>query len=133
RRRPRAPLFPGLCRKLKPSPGRARAGDCAPAEHDIPHAGSGGASPGAFYALAVPATSVPAPDLAACAGRRARISERLGDAALLLAAGEPCTRSRDTHYRFRPESNFYYLAGLAEPSSVLLLRPGREPSSVLFV
>ena len=85
------------------------------------------------YSWMVPQPSVAAPDLAACAARRSRLSARLGDAALLLAAGEPPTRSGDTRYRFRPDSNFYYLTGAAEPGAVLLLRPGRAPASVLFL
>lgn len=85
------------------------------------------------YSCLVPQPSVAAPDLAACAARRSRLSARLGDAALLLAAGEPPTRSGDTRYRFRPDSNFYYLTGAAEPGAVLLLRPGRAPASALFL
>nr|WP_276599222.1 aminopeptidase P N-terminal domain-containing protein [Nannocystis sp. SCPEA4] len=81
----------------------------------------------------VPSPSVAAPDLAACAARRSRLAARLGDAALLLSSGAPPTRSGDTHYRFRPESNFYYLTGAAESGSVLLLRPGRQPASALFM
>lgn len=77
--------------------------------------------------------SAPAPDLEACRARRARLAERTGDAALLLYAGEQRTRSNDTHFRFRPDSNFYYLTGLAEPGAVMLLRPGRQPGYVLFV
>lgn len=43
------------------------------------------------------------------------------------------TRSADTEYRFRPDSDFYYLTGLAEPGAVALLRPGRDPAYTLFV
>ena len=82
--------------------------------------------------LVVSSPSAP-PDLAACRARRARIAERLGDAALILFAGEQPTRSHDTRYRFRPDSDFYYLTGLAEPGCVLVLRPGREPTTALFV
>lgn len=78
-------------------------------------------------------SSVPAPDPAACAARRARVGERLGDAALLLSSGEAPTRSGDTHFRFRPDSNFYYLTGVAEPGCTLLLRPGRAPRCTLFM
>lgn len=81
----------------------------------------------------VSSPSAPAPDLAACRARRARIADRLDGAALILYAGEQPTRSHDTRYRFRPDSDFYYLSGLAEPGCVLLLRPGREPTLTLFV
>lgn len=85
------------------------------------------------YSCLVLQPSVAAPDLAACAARRSRLAVCLSESALLLSAGEPRTRSGDTHYRFRPDSNFYYLTGAAEPGSVLLLRPGRQPASVLFM
>ncbi|HEY8374828.1 MAG TPA: aminopeptidase P N-terminal domain-containing protein [Nannocystis sp.] len=77
--------------------------------------------------------SVPSPDPAACAARRARIVARLEGAALVLGAGEAPIRSGDTHYRFRPDSNFYYLTGLWEPGCTLVLRPGREPCCTLFM
>lgn len=83
--------------------------------------------------ILVPVPSVSAPDLAACRARRDRISERLGAGALLLYAGERRCRSNDTEFRFRPDSNFYYLTGLSEPGCVLVLRPGRDPGLVLFV
>lgn len=74
-----------------------------------------------------------APDLAACRARRGRLSARLGDAALVLFAGEQRTRSNDTHFKFRPDTNFYYLSGLAEAGCVMVLRPGRDPALTLFV
>lgn len=74
-----------------------------------------------------------APDLAACRARRGRLSGRLGDAALILFAGEQRTRSNDTHHRFRPDTNFYYMTGLVEPGCVAVLRPGRDPGFTLFV
>ena len=33
------------------------------------------------------------------------------------------TRSRDVEYRFRQDSDFYYLCGFNEPDSVLVLAP----------
>jgi Xaa-Pro aminopeptidase len=66
--------------------------------------------------------------------RRGAFMHRLGDAAALLPAGTPPVRSRTTHYTFRPDSDFYYLTGFAEPEAVLLLLPGGEgPHSVLFL
>ncbi len=43
------------------------------------------------------------------------------------------TRSNDTEFRFRPDSDFYYLTGLAEPGAVMVLRPGHDPAFTLFV
>jgi Xaa-Pro aminopeptidase len=73
----------------------------------------------------------PSPDV--YAARRRRIMERLGTGALVLGGGELKTRSNDTEFRFRPDSDFYYLTGLAEPGSVLVLRPGHERPFTLFV
>jgi Xaa-Pro aminopeptidase len=67
------------------------------------------------------------------AARRARIARTLGDGALVLHGGEPKTRSNDTEYRFRPDSDFYYLTGLAEPGAVMVLRPGHDTPFTLFV
>jgi Xaa-Pro aminopeptidase len=61
---------------------------------------------------------------------------REGAAAVIPTAGAKI-RNNDCHYRFRPESDFWYLTGFAEPDSALVLVPGRnagEPGrSVLFL
>lgn len=53
--------------------------------------------------------------------------------ALLVAAAPEAIRNHDVHYLHRQDSNMYYLTGFEEPESVLLLRPGRKPESVMFV
>lgn len=83
--------------------------------------------------VAVTPSSAPATDLAAYQARRARLADRIGDGALILYSGEQVTRSNDTHHRFRPDTNFFYLTGMAEPGCVLVLRPGRDPEFALFV
>ena len=55
-----------------------------------------------------------------------------GSVALLFAARE-CTRSNDTEYHFRQNSDFFYLTGFNEPDALLVLRPGQTPESVIFV
>lgn len=53
--------------------------------------------------------------------------------AVVFAAGE-VTRSRDTHFPFRQDSDFQYLSGFPEPEAVLVLAPGRDAGEfVLFV
>lgn len=87
-------------------------------------------------AAPVPATDPPIrprPSAEACASRRRRIAERIGDGALVLFGGELKVRSADTEFRFRPDSDFFYLTGLAEPGAVMVLRPGRDPELTLFV
>jgi Xaa-Pro aminopeptidase len=57
-------------------------------------------------------------------------------AAVVFTATEK-VRNHDSHYRFRPDSDFWYLTGFAEPESVLVLLPdgGRDdqPRSILFL
>ena len=68
------------------------------------------------------------------AERRARVGARLpSDAVIALFGGALHTRSNDTEHHFRPDSNFYYLTGLAEPGSILFIRGGSSPTSTLFV
>lgn len=51
----------------------------------------------------------------------------------IVPAGLERQRSRDTEYPYRQDSDFYYLTGFAEPSSVMVLIPGREHGEyVLF-
>ncbi|HAZ98088.1 MAG TPA: Xaa-Pro aminopeptidase, partial [Halomonas sp.] len=54
-------------------------------------------------------------------------------AALLVPGASLVTRSHDSEYPFRQQSDFYYLTGLQEPEALLLLLPGRaEGQSVVF-
>ena len=64
------------------------------------------------------------------ARRRQRLMESMeaGSIAIVPSAREQ-TRSRDTHYPFRQDNDFYYLSGFDEPESVLVLIPGREHGS----
>lgn len=48
-------------------------------------------------------------------------------------SGQAPTRSNDTNYRFRVDSNFFYLTGFEEEDSVFVFRPGQSPETVLFV
>ena len=42
-------------------------------------------------------------------------------------------RSRETEYRYRPDSELYYLTGATEPETLLVLVGGDDPRFVLFV
>ncbi|HEX8722567.1 MAG TPA: Xaa-Pro aminopeptidase [Pyrinomonadaceae bacterium] len=55
-----------------------------------------------------------------------------GSVAIIPAARE-VTRSHDTEYRFRQDSDFYYLTGFREPDAVAVVAPGRERPFTLFV
>ncbi len=50
----------------------------------------------------------------------------------ILPAAQEKTRSRDTEYPFRQDSDFMYLTGFAEPEAVLALIPGREHGEVVW-
>lgn len=51
--------------------------------------------------------------------------------AVISAAGE-VLRNGDAHYRFRQDSDFYYLTGFNEPEAVLLIEAGKPGRSYLF-
>jgi Xaa-Pro aminopeptidase len=67
------------------------------------------------------------------ADRRRRLMERLGDrsAALFFAAPE-ATRSNDTHFDYRQNSDLWYLTGFEEPDTALLLLPGHDKHPVVM-
>ncbi len=55
-----------------------------------------------------------------------------GDIAILPAANMKI-RNRDAEYRYRPDSDFYYLTGFPEPDAVAVFIPGRKHGEyVLF-
>lgn len=59
--------------------------------------------------------------------------EAIHPGALLLFSAPVAIRNNDVEHEYRQDSDFYYLTGFDEPESVLLLRSGAEPNSVLFV
>ena len=69
----------------------------------------------------------------ACAKRRAQLMQMVGeDAILILPAAPERVRSRDTHYPYRQDSDFWYLTGFDEPQAVLVLAPGRKHGEALM-
>ncbi len=50
----------------------------------------------------------------------------------VIPAAVELTRSRDTEYPFRQDSDFFYLTGFLEPDAVLVLTPGDEIQTTLF-
>jgi Xaa-Pro aminopeptidase len=51
----------------------------------------------------------------------------------ILPGAREVTRSNDTEYRFRQDSDFYYLTGFQEPDSIAVVAPGRPEPFTLFV
>ncbi len=69
-----------------------------------------------------------------CAQRRERVAGLFPGRTLVVANGNPKVRANDTDYRFRPDSDFFYLTGCDEPDAVLVISPGAQgPRSTLYV
>ena len=54
------------------------------------------------------------------------------DEAVLLFASSPVVRTGTSTYRYRPDSDFYWMTGWEAPEAVAFLRPGEQPFT-LFV
>src|SRR5436190_3732262 len=67
--------------------------------------------------------------------RRARVMSALGpDAMLVVWSSPPKVYSRDIDYEYRQDSNLYYLTGITQEDTILVLMPGNETRrEVLFV
>lgn len=50
----------------------------------------------------------------------------------VIPAASELLRNGDAHYRFRQDSDFYYLTGFSEPDALLLINAGAEGESFLF-
>jgi len=66
--------------------------------------------------------------------RRKQLMRMVGMGGIAILPSAPVRlRSRDVEYRFRQDSDFYYLTGFAEPDAVAVLAPGRDSGEyVLF-
>ena len=51
------------------------------------------------------------------------------DSVAFIVGATPVTRSADTEYPFRQNSDFWYLTGFEHPNAVAVLRKGAGPSS----
>jgi Xaa-Pro aminopeptidase len=51
----------------------------------------------------------------------------------IIPAAREATRSNDTQYRFRQDSDFYYLTGFEEPEAIAVMAPANEQKYTLFV
>ncbi len=67
--------------------------------------------------------------------RRARLMERLGADTLFVAwSAPPRVYSRDVDYEYRQDSNLFYLTGVDQEGTILVLMPGnRQRKEFLFV
>lgn len=51
----------------------------------------------------------------------------------IIPSAREATRSNDTQYRFRQNSDFLYLTGFEEPEAIAVIAPSREQKFTLFV
>lgn len=51
----------------------------------------------------------------------------------IIPSAREATRSNDTNYRFRQDSDFLYLTGFDEPESIAVVKPSQDPKYTLFV
>jgi Xaa-Pro aminopeptidase len=66
--------------------------------------------------------------------RRQRVRDAMGPDAIALFLGAPMvTRSNDTEYPFRQNSDFYYLTGFDHPNAACVLRSDGGPEFTLYV
>ena len=67
------------------------------------------------------------------ARRRKNLMHMVGSGGIAILPAAPVkTRSRDVEYRFRQDSDFYYLTGFAEPDAVAVIAPGRDNGEYLL-
>jgi Xaa-Pro aminopeptidase len=68
------------------------------------------------------------------AKRRKQLLRMIGSDGIAILPSAPVRmRSRDAEYRYRQDSDFYYLTGFAEPDAICILAPGRNNGEfVLF-
>ncbi|MBT8092703.1 MAG: Xaa-Pro aminopeptidase [Gammaproteobacteria bacterium] len=67
------------------------------------------------------------------ARRRKQLMRMMGAGGIAILPAAPVrTRSRDVEYRYRQDSDFYYLTGFAEPQAVAVLVPGRDKGEYLL-
>jgi len=68
------------------------------------------------------------------APRRARFLSQMEEGVAIFSTSSELIRNADSHHRFRPDSDFYFLTGFAEPDAVMVLAP-QHPTHryILFV
>lgn len=65
--------------------------------------------------------------------RRRQLMRMMGNDGIAIIASAPeKIRSRDTHYPFRQDSDFWYLTGFPEPEAVAVLVPGRKTAEYIL-
>jgi len=65
--------------------------------------------------------------------RRSQLMRMMGPGSIAILPSAPMARrNRDAYYRYRPDSDFYYLTGFPEPNAVAVLIPGRKQAEYIL-
>jgi len=65
--------------------------------------------------------------------RRQRLMRKMGKGSIAIVPTAPVRqRNSDVDHRFRPDSDFIYLTGFAEPEAICVLRPGHDEGEYLL-
>ena len=65
--------------------------------------------------------------------RRRQLMRMMGKGSIaILPAAALQVRNNDVHYPYRPDSDFYYMSGFAEPEAVAVLIPGRAQGEYIL-
>ncbi len=72
-------------------------------------------------------------DMNIFAERRKKLGQQIPGSALVVASHPELIRNHDVHFPYRQDSNMFYLTGWEEPESILIVRPGQTPETVMFV
>ena len=65
--------------------------------------------------------------------RRNKLAKAIGkNGVAIVATADLSTRTNDTHYPFRSNSDFYYFTGFLEPNALMLLAPGRPEGEFIL-
>lgn len=65
--------------------------------------------------------------------RRQKVMQQIGSNGIaIISSAKETTRNGDATYSYRPNSDFYYLTGFAEPDAILILLPKRKEGEYLL-
>jgi Xaa-Pro aminopeptidase len=65
--------------------------------------------------------------------RRRQLMRMMGKGSIaILPASALQVRNNDVHYLYRPDSDFYYMSGFAEPEAVAVMIPGRAQGEYIL-
>ncbi len=67
------------------------------------------------------------------AQRRQQVMDHIGEGSIFIVpTAHEYIRNGDSHFPFRPHSDFYYLTGFTEPEAILVLMPGRAAGEYIL-